>query len=213
MLLKIHPENPSNRQILRTCETLQKGGIIVYPTDSVYALGCDINQYRAVARIARLKGISTSKADFSFIFADLSQLSDYARVMDKRVFRLIKYHVPGPFTFILEARRNIPKLFQSKKKTVGIRIPDNKIALEIVRNLGHPIMTTSIHDEKEPAEYITDPELIWESYKFKVDIVIDGGYGKNTPTTVIDCTLPEPEIIRQGIGSIKWEILSGGTGG
>ncbi len=208
MLLKIHPENPSNRQILRTCETLQKGGIIVYPTDSVYALGCDIYNYRAVSRIARLKGISTSKADFSFVFSDLSHLSDYTRVMDKRVFRLIKYHVPGPFTFILEARRNIPKLFQSKKKTVGIRIPDNKIALEIVRNLGHPIMTTSIHDEKEPAEYITDPELIWESYKFKVDIVIDGGYGKNTPTTVIDCTSSEPELIRQGIGVIKWELLS-----
>jgi tRNA threonylcarbamoyl adenosine modification protein (Sua5/YciO/YrdC/YwlC family) len=213
MLLKIHPENPSNRQILRTCETLQKGGIIVYPTDSVYALGCDINNYRAVSRIARLKGISTSKADFSFIFSDLSQLSDYARVVNKKIFKLIKYHVPGPFTFILEARRNIPKIFQSTKKTVGIRIPDNNIALEIVRNLGNPIMTTSIHDEKEPEEYITDPGLIWESYKFKVDIVIDGGYGKNTPTTVIDCTLPEPAIIRQGIGIIKWELLAPETGG
>jgi tRNA threonylcarbamoyl adenosine modification protein (Sua5/YciO/YrdC/YwlC family) len=213
MLLKIHPENPSNRQILRTCEILQKGGIIVYPTDSVYALGCDINNYRAVSRIARLKGISTSKDDFSFVFSDLSQLSDYARVVNKKVFKLIKYHVPGPFTFILEARRNIPKIFQSKKKTVGIRIPDNKIALEIVSNLGHPIMTTSIHDEKEPEEYITDPGLIWESYKFKVDIVIDGGYGKNTPTTVIDCTLPEPALIRQGIGVIKWELLSPETGG
>jgi tRNA threonylcarbamoyl adenosine modification protein (Sua5/YciO/YrdC/YwlC family) len=203
MLLKIHPENPSHRQIIRTCEVLQKGGIIVYPTDSVYALGCDINQFRAVARIAKLKGISTSKADFSFIFSDLSQLSDYARLVDNTIFRLIKANVPGPFTFILHARSNIPKLFQSKKKTVGIRIPDNKIALEIVRNLGNPIMTTSIHDETKPSEYITDPELIYDSYKYRVDVVINGGYGKNTPSTVIDCTLPEPLIIRQGAGILK----------
>jgi tRNA threonylcarbamoyl adenosine modification protein (Sua5/YciO/YrdC/YwlC family) len=203
MLLKIHPENPSHRQIIRTCEVLQKGGIIVYPTDSVYALGCDINQFRAVARIAKLKGISTSKADFSFIFSDLSQLSDYARLMDNKIFRLIKANVPGPFTFILHARSNIPKLFQSKKKTIGIRIPDNKIALEIVRNLGNPIMTTSIHDEVKPSEYITDPELIYDTYKYRVDVVINGGYGKNTPSTVIDCTLPEPLIIRQGIGTLK----------
>lgn len=203
MLLKIHPENPSHRQIIHACEVLQKGGIIVYPTDSVYALGCDINQFRAVARIAKLKGISTSKADFSFIFSDLSQLSDYARLVDNKIFRLIKANVPGPFTFILHARSNIPKLFQSKKKTVGIRIPDNKIALEIVRNLGNPIMTTSIHDETKPAEYITDPELIYDTYKYRVDVVINGGYGKNTPSTVIDCTLPEPTIIRQGIGILK----------
>jgi tRNA threonylcarbamoyl adenosine modification protein (Sua5/YciO/YrdC/YwlC family) len=203
MLMKIHPENPSHRQIIRTCEVLQKGGIIVYPTDSVYALGCDINQFRAVARIAKLKGISTSKADFSFIFSDLSQLSDYARVVDNTIFRLIKANVPGPFTFILHARSNIPKLFQSKKKTIGIRIPDNKIALEIVRNLGNPIMTTSIHDEAKPDEYITDPELIYDTYKYRVDVVINGGYGKNTPSTVIDCTLPEPLIIRQGIGILK----------
>jgi tRNA threonylcarbamoyl adenosine modification protein (Sua5/YciO/YrdC/YwlC family) len=203
MLLKIHPENPSHRQIIRTCEVLQKGGIMVYPTDSVYALGCDINQFRAVARIAKLKGISTSKADFSFIFCDLSQLSDYSRLVDNKIFRLIKANVPGPFTFILHARSNIPKLFQSKKKTIGIRIPDNKIALEIVRNLGNPIMTTSIHDETKPSEYITDPELIYDTYKYRVDVVINGGYGKNTPSTVIDCTLPEPLIIRQGIGILK----------
>lgn len=203
MLLKIHPENPSHRQILRTCEVLQKGGIMVYPTDSVYALGCDINQFRAVDRIAKLKGITTSKADFSFIFSDLSQLSDYARLLDNKIFRLIKANVPGPFTFILHARSNIPKLFQSKKKTIGIRIPDNKIALEIVRNLGNPIMTTSIHDEIKPTEYITDPELIYDTYKYRVDVIINGGYGKNTPSTVIDCTLPEPLIIRQGIGILK----------
>ena len=203
MLLKIHPENPSHRQIIHTCEVLQKGGIIVYPTDSVYALGCDIKQFRAVDRIAKLKGISTSKADFSFIFSDLSQLSDYARLVDNKIFRLIKANVPGPFTFILQARSNIPKFFQSKKKTVGIRIPDNKIALEIVRNLGNPIMTTSIHDEVKPDEYITDPELIYDTYKYRVDLIINGGYGKNTPSTVIDCTLPEPTIIRQGIGILK----------
>jgi tRNA threonylcarbamoyl adenosine modification protein (Sua5/YciO/YrdC/YwlC family) len=203
MLLKIHPENPSHRQILQACEVIRKGGIIVYPTDSVYALGCDIFNHKAVERIARLKGIRPEKADFSFIFSGLSQVSDYARLFDNRIFKLMKSHLPGPFTFILHARTNVPKIFQSRKKTIGIRIPDNKIPLELVRNLGHPVMTTSIHDEDELLEYTTDPDLIYEKYKDKVDVIINGGYGNNVPSTVIDCTQAEPIIVRQGIGIIE----------
>jgi tRNA threonylcarbamoyl adenosine modification protein (Sua5/YciO/YrdC/YwlC family) len=203
MLLKIHPENPSQRQILRACEVVRKGGIIVYPTDSVYALGCDILTHKAVERIARLKGIRPEKADFSFIFSDLSQVSDYARLFDNRIFKLMKSHLPGPFTFILHARNNVPKIFQSSKKTIGVRIPNNKIPLELVRNLGNPIMTTSIHDEDELLEYTTDPDLIYEKWKGKVDVIINGGFGNNVPSTVIDCTGEEPVIVRQGIGIIE----------
>ena len=203
MLLKIHPENPSQRQILRACEVVRKGGIIVFPTDSVYALGCDIFTHKAVERIARLKGIRPEKADFSFIFSDLSQVSDYARLFDNRIFKLMKSHLPGPFTFILHARNNVPKIFQSSKKTLGVRIPNNKIPLELVRNLGNPIMTTSIHDEDELLEYTTDPDLIYEKWKGKVDVIINGGFGNNVPSTVIDCTQPEPVIVRQGIGIIE----------
>ena len=203
MYLKIHPDNPGNRQIQSVCEVLQKGGIIVYPTDTVYAFGCDILNHRAVDKIAMLKGIRSDKANFSFIFSDLSQLSDYTRVFNNSVFKLMKAYLPGPYTFILPARNNIPRIFQSKKKTIGIRIPDNKIPLDLVRELGHPIMTTSIHDEDELIEYTTDPELIWDKYKGQVDAVIDGGYGKNEPSTVIDCTGDEPVVIRQGIGPVN----------
>ena len=180
-----------------------KGGIIVYPTDSVYALGCDILTHKAVERIARLKGTRPEKADFSFIFSDLSQVSEYALLFDNRIFKLMKSHLPGPFTFILHARSNVPKIFQSRKKTIGVRIPDNKIPLELVRNLGHPIMTTSIHDEDELLEYTTDPDLIYEKWKGKVDVIINGGFGNNVPSTVIDCTGEEPYILRQGIGIIS----------
>ncbi len=203
MLLKIHPENPSQRQILKVCDILRKGGIIVYPTDSVYALGCDIYNHKAIEQIAKLKGTRLAKADFSFIFSDLSQVSDYALLFDNRIFKLMKYHLPGPFTFILHARNNVPKIFQSRKKTIGIRIPDNKIPVELVRNLGNPIMTTSIHDEDTLIEYTTDPDLIYEKYKDKVNVIINGGFGNNVPTTVIDCTQPEPVIVRQGIGIIE----------
>ena len=203
MLLKIHPENPSHRQILRAAEVLQRGGIIVYPTDTVYAFGCDIYQHRAVEKIAKLKGIRPEKADFSFIFSDLSQLSDYAKLIDNRIYKMMKAYLPGPFTFILHARNNVPKLFQSRKKTIGIRIPDNNIALELVRELGHPMMTTSIHDEDELIEYTTDPELIYDKYKSRVDAIINGGYGNNEPSTVVDCTTEEPTVLRQGIGVIE----------
>jgi tRNA threonylcarbamoyl adenosine modification protein (Sua5/YciO/YrdC/YwlC family) len=202
MLLKVHPENPSQRQILKVCEVLQKGGVVVYPTDTVYALGCDIYSTKAVERIARMKGVSLKNANFSFIFSDLSQLSDYTRLISNPVFKMMKAYLPGPYTFILPARNNIPRIFQSKKRTVGIRIPDNNIPREIVRELGHPIMTTSIHDEDELIEYTTDPELIWEKYRGKVDAVVDGGYGLNEPSTVIDCTNTEPKVVRMGIGQV-----------
>lgn len=175
---------------------------MVYPTDTVYALGCDINNHKAVEKIARLKGVKLNKADFSFIFSDLSQVSDYARLVSNSVFKMMKASLPGPYTFILPARNNIPRIFHSSKKTIGIRIPDNKIPLEIVRELHHPIMTTSIHDEDELIEYTTDPDLIWENFKDKVDAVIDGGYGKNEPSTVIDCTNQEPVVLRLGIGPV-----------
>ena len=203
MLLKVHPENPSQRQILKVCEVLRKGGVIVYPTDTVYALGCDIYQVKAVDRIARMKGIRLKDADFSFIFSDLSQLSDYARLISNPVFKMMKAYLPGPYTFILPARNNIPRIFHSSKKTIGIRIPENNIPLEIVRELGHPIMTTSIHDDDELIEYTTDPELIWDKYKDRVDAVIDGGYGQNEASTVIDCTNHDPVVIRQGIGTVE----------
>jgi tRNA threonylcarbamoyl adenosine modification protein (Sua5/YciO/YrdC/YwlC family) len=200
MYLKVHPENPGQRQILRACEVFRKGGVVVYPTDTVYAFGCDIYKNRAVDKIARLKGIPLEKADFSFIFSDLSQLSDYTRLYNNRVFKLMKANLPGPFTFILPARNNVPRIFHSRKKTIGIRIPDNNIPIEIVKELGHPIMTTSIHDDDELIEYTTNPELIWEKYRDQVDALVDGGYGKNQPSTVIDCTGDEPVILRQGIG-------------
>ena len=202
MLLKVHPENPSQRQILKACEVLQDGGVLVYPTDTVYALGCDIYKTRAVDKIARLKGIRVNQADFSFIFSDLSQLSDYTKLVSNPVFKMMKAYLPGPYTFILPARNNIPRIFRSRKKTIGVRIPDNNIPLEIVRELGHPIMTTSIHDEDELIEYTTDPDLIWDKFKDLVDAVIDGGYGKNEPSTVIDCTNHEPVVVRLGIGPV-----------
>lgn len=176
------------------------GGVIIYPTDTVYGLGCDIFKSKAVERIAQIKGIKADKANFSFICNDLSQLSDYSRPISNEVFKLMRKNLPGPFTFILNASSNVPKLIQSKKKTVGIRIPDNNIPLEIVRELGNPIMSTSIRDEDEIIEYTTDPELIYEKYKNIVDIVIDGGYGDNEASTIIDCTGSELLIVREGKG-------------
>ncbi len=203
MLLKIYPENPSPRHIRTVVECLMDGGIIIYPTDTVYGLGCDIFKSKAVERIAQIKGIKAEKANFSFICHDLSQLSDFSKPIPNEVFKMMRKNLPGPFTFILNASNNVPKLIQSKKKTVGIRIPDNSIPVEIVRELGHPIMSTSIHDEDEIIEYTTDPELIYDKYKNLVDIVIDGGYGDNEASTVIDCTGDEPLIIREGKGILS----------
>lgn len=202
MILKIHPENPSARQIKRVVDCLKSGGIVIYPTDTVYGLGCDIYQTKAVDRIAQLKGIKKEKADFSFICHDLSQLSDFTKPFSNQVYKLMRKTLPGPYTFILNANNNVPKIFQSKKKTVGIRIPANNVATEIIRELGNPIMSTSIHDDDKILEYTVDPELIHDKYKNQVDIVIDGGFGDNTPSTVIDCTGDEIMVIREGKGEI-----------
>jgi tRNA threonylcarbamoyl adenosine modification protein (Sua5/YciO/YrdC/YwlC family) len=200
MLIKIYPENPAPKLIENVVEVLNQGGIIIYPTDSVYAMGCSILKPRAIERLSRLKGIKKEKARFSFVFSDLSDLALYSRPISNPIFKLIKRNTPGPFTFIIEANNKIPKILQSNRKSVGIRIPDNSIARLIVEKLGHPLMSTSVHDDDEIMEYTTDPELIYEKYENDVDLVIDGGYGDNNATTIIDCTGDEPEIIRQGKG-------------
>ncbi len=203
MLLRIYEENPNEKQILQVVDVLKKGGIIIYPTDTIYGMGCDITNQKAIEKIAQLKGIKAEKANFSFICHDLSHISQYVKPMDTSTFRLLKKALPGPFTFIFEANSNVPKLLASKKKTVGIRVPDNNIAREIVRALGNPILSTSIRDDDELIEYSTDPELIHEKYKDLVDIVIDGGYGNNVASTVVNCTDGDFEIIRQGLGDLE----------
>lgn len=201
MLIKIYPQNPNPREIARVVGVLRSGGIIIYPTDTVYGLGCDITNQKAVEKIIKMKGLRPKDSHFSFICSDLSHISDFARV-DNPTFKLMKKNLPGPFTFILPGLNKVPDYFISKRKTVGIRIPDNSIPIEIVRELGNPIMTTSIKDDDEVVEYTTDPELIHERYENTVDIVIDGGYGDNIPSTVVDCTGIEPEIIREGKGEL-----------
>lgn len=185
--IKIYNDNPNPKEIRKAVEVLNDGGVIIYPTDSVYGMGCSINKSRAVERIAFIKGQRPEKAHFSFIFCDLSQISEYTKNLDNSTFKLLKRNLPGPFTFILEANSNIPKIFKAKKKTIGIRVPNNNIIREIVKELGHPIMTTSVLDDDEVIEYTTDPELILEKYRDMVDLVIDGGYGNNEPSTVVDC--------------------------
>lgn len=202
MLIKLYPENPNEKVIQQIVEVLQKGGIIIYPTDTVYGLGCDITNSKAIERICKIRGIKAEKANFSFICYDLSHISDYTRQIDNETYRVIKKALPGPFTFIFNANKNVPKLLSSNKKTVGIRVPDNTIARTIVKNLGHPIISTSIHDDDEIIEYSTDPELIHEKYEELVDIVIDGGYGDNEPSTIVDCSEGNFEIIRQGKGNL-----------
>ena len=203
MILQIHPDNPGERQVQEVIEILHNGGIIIFPTDTVYGLGCDIFDARAVEKVARIKGISIEKANFSFICYDLSHLSDFARHVNNPTFKLMKQCLPGPFTFILEANHNVPKVFRNKKRTIGIRIPANNIIRAIVKELGHPVLTTSIHNEDEILDYITDPELIHEMYQKIVDAVIDGGFGNVHPSTVIDCSGEEPVLVRQGIGEVE----------
>ena len=200
MFLKIYPENPNPKDIRQVVDVLKNGGIIVYPTDTVYGLGCDITHAKAVEKVARYKNVKVEKSNFSFICSDLSHLSDFSKPVSNSVFKLLKRYLPGPFTFILNANSNVPKYFKGKKKTVGIRIPDNSIIIEIVRALGNPIMSTSIHDDDEIVEYSTDPELIHERFSDFADLVIDGGYGDNVPSTIIDCTEDVPVIVRQGKG-------------
>jgi len=199
--IKIYPDNPNEKEIQKVVKILKDGGLVIYPTDTVYGLGCDITNTKALERIAKIKGIKLEKANFSFVCNDLSNISDYVKSLDTSSFKILKRALPGPYTFILEGNNNLPKEFK-KKKTVGIRVPDNSIALELVKQLGNPIVSTSIYDDDELIEYTTDPELIFEKWQNKVDVVIDGGYGDNTASTIIDLTGSEPEIIREGKGSI-----------
>lgn len=202
VFLKIYEENPNPKAINKVVDVLKKGGLIIYPTDTVYGLGCDITNIKALERVAQIKGVKLEKANFSFICQDLSNLSDYVKQIDTSVFKILKRALPGPYTFILPGSKSLPNPFK-KKKTVGIRIPDNSIALEIVKQLGNPIISTSIHDEDEVLEYTTDPELILEKWDNLVDLVIDGGYGDNEASTVIDLSEGEPVIIREGKGDLE----------
>ncbi len=199
--IKIYEENPNPKEIKRVVEVLRKGGLVIYPTDTVYGLGCDITNTKALEKIARIKGIKLAKANWSFICTDLSNLSDYVRQIDTATFKILKRALPGPYTFILPGNNNLPKEFK-KKKTVGIRVPDNAIIKTLVEALGNPIVSTSIRDEDDVLEYTTDPELIFEKWENLVDIVIDGGYGGNVGSTIIDISSGFPEVIREGKGSL-----------
>lgn len=199
--IKIYPENPNEKEIAKVVKVLKDGGLIIYPTDTVYGLGCDITNTKALERIAKIKGIKLEKANFSFVCCDLSHISDYIKQIDTSTFKILKRALPGPYTFILPGNNSLPKEFK-KKTTVGIRVPDNEIALEIVRKLGNPIVSTSIHDEDEVIEYTTDPELIFEKWQNLVDVVIDGGYGDNEASTIIDLSEGEAVVVREGKGSL-----------
>ncbi|MGC6430811.1 MAG: L-threonylcarbamoyladenylate synthase [Jejuia sp.] len=200
--LRIYEENPNPREIEKVVNVLKKGGLIIYPTDTVYGLGCDITNMKALERVARIKGIKAEKSNLSFVCHDLSNLSDYVKQIDTATFKILKRALPGAYTFILPGSKSLPNPFK-KRKTVGIRVPDNNIALDIVKQLGNPIISTSIHDEDEILEYTTDPELILEKWDNLVDLVIDGGYGGNEPSTVIDLSEGEVKVIREGKGSLE----------
>lgn len=203
MLLHIHPENPEERKIRMVIECLKDSGIIIFPTDTVYSLGCDLNNHDAIERVSRIKNINPKTANYSLICYDLSHLSDYVFSIDTPIYRVMKKALPGPYTFILKANSNVPKIFKSKKKTVGIRVPDNKICKAIVKELGNPITSTSIHDLENEDDYITDPEIIYEMFENRVDIVIDGGFGMLKPSTVLDCSTSEMIVVREGLGKIE----------
>ena len=204
MLLEIHPENPDARKIQQAVKILEKGGIIIYPTDTVYGIGCDIFNQKAVDKICKLRGLNPVKARLSFICKDIGQIAEYAKQIDNEAFRLIKKNTPGPFTFVLNSNNDVPKMFKNKKRTIGVRIPDNNIVLELVEALGRPILTTSLKNDDEILEYFTDPIDIDEDFKNQVDLVIDGGIGKNVASTIVDCTKGEFEILREGAEELKW---------
>jgi tRNA threonylcarbamoyl adenosine modification protein (Sua5/YciO/YrdC/YwlC family) len=205
MLLHLHPDNPQPRNIRTIIECLLDGGIIIYPTDTIYGLGCDIFQHKAVERISRIKQIDPAKAQMSFICHDLSDLSNYTKSISTPLYRMLKTSLPGPYTFILPASKMVPKILKSKKDTIGLRVPDNNITRTLVKELGHPILSTSLPGEM--VEEYTDPEIIYENFKNRVDLVVDGGIGGMVPSTVIDCTGDEPVVIRQGLG--EWEMEAG----
>ena len=202
MLLRIHEENPNARFIEQAVDILKKGGVIIYPIDTVYGIGCDITNQKAIERVCKIRGLKPEKSNLSFICYDLTDISQYTKPFDTAVFRILKKALPGPFTFIFNASSQVPKLLSTKKKTVGIRVPDNNIVREIVKELGNPIVTSSIRDEDDIIEYSTDPELIYEKYQDLVDLVIDGGYGDNVASTVVDVTSGEFEVIREGKGDL-----------
>lgn len=202
MLIQLYPENPAEKKMEQIVQCLRSGGIVIYPTDTIYGLGCDITNQKAIEKICRIKEIKPAKANFSFVCYDLSHIADYTKPVDSTTFRLLKKALPGPFTFIFNASSLVPKMLHQNKKTVGIRVPDNVIARELVRMLGNPILSTSLRDDDEILEYSTDPELIHEKYQDLVDIVIDSGYGGNEPSTIVDCTKEGFEIIRQGKGNL-----------
>ena len=204
MLIKLYNENTNLRDIQKIVEILRDGGTIIYPTDTVYGMGCDITKPKAVEKIARFKGMKVEKTNFSFICSNLSHLSDYTRPISNQLFKLMNRNLPGPFTFILEANNNVPKYFKGKKKTVGIRVPDNNIIRMIVEELGNPILSTSIHGDDDIVEYYTDPELIHEKFKDLVDVVIDGGPGELEPSTIINCTEGEIVLEREGKGVLEY---------
>jgi len=203
MLLKIYPENPDPRKIQTVLQCLREGGVIIYPTDSVYSMGCDMMQPKAVERVAAIKGMKADKANFSIVCNDLSNISDYTKPFSTEIYKLMKKTLPGPFTFILDANNKVPRIFQNRKKTIGIRVPDNPIIRLLVEEYGNPIISTSIYDDDEILEYTTDPELIYENHINMVDIVIDGGFGGNIPSTVLDCTSGEVEVVRKGKGDLE----------
>jgi len=200
-LIKIYEEKPNPKEIKKVINVLKRGGLVIFPTDTVYGLGCDINNNKALERIARIKGVMLDKAKLSFICHDLSNLSDHVKQIDTTTFKILKRALPGPYTFILSGSKSLPSVFK-KKKEVGIRIPNNNITLDIVKALGNPLVSTSIRDEDEILEYTTDPELIFEKWKKRVDLVIDGGYGGNEGSTIVDLSKEQPEVIREGKGSL-----------
>jgi len=198
MLIQLHPDNPQPRNLRTIAECLSDGGVIIYPTDTIYGLGCDIFQHKAVERICRIKNIDPQKAQLSFVCHDLSDLSKYSKSISTPLYRVLKNYLPGPYTFILPASKEVPKILKSKKDTIGLRVPDNKIACALIKELGHPVLSTSLPGQL--VEEYTDPELIFANFKNLVDIVIDGGIGGMVPSTIVDCTTDPPKLIRQGLG-------------
>jgi len=202
VLIRIFEENPNPKEVKKVVNIIRNGGLVIYPSDTVYALGCDITNNRALEKVAKLKGVKLAKANFSFVCKDLSNLSDYVKQIDTTTFKLLKRALPGPYTFILPGNNNLPTVFK-KKKEVGIRVPDNAITQAIIAELGNPIISTSIYDEDEVIEYMTDPELIFEKWNTFVDVVVDGGYGDNMASTIIDLTSGDPVLVREGKGSLE----------
>ena len=202
MFVRLYEDNPNERDICSIVGVLKEGGVIIYPTDTIYAIGCDINNVKAVQRVCQLKGVKPEKASFSMICRDLSNIATYAKVSNE-TFKVMKRNLPGPYTFILPATSKLPNVLMNKRKTIGIRVPDNRIVMAIVEELGNPLLTTSVKADDDVVEYMTDPELIYEKYGKSVDVVVDGGYGQNVASTIVDCTGPSIEIVRQGIGELE----------